>query len=174
VPITTLGLANFYLITARVWLALSMASVLYFVVYRNYLRHKAWPSWNVAVAWVAFHIWWIPMLRQQEYYLLLVPFFHSLQYLPFALKMEKAGKPSRSRLRQTLFLFGVVAIGVVMFELVPEALDHSLNTEINEVPWFFTIAFIVFINIHHFFIDSVIWRLRQTDVQKGLFNTTAA
>ncbi len=170
VPLSDLGFADIYLTIAQVWLGISILSVLWFVVYRNYVLNKIWPTRNIAVPWIAFHIWWIPILRQQEFYFLIVPFFHSLQYLPFAFKMEQSKNRDVSPWRKMLFLMGLVFVGLMTFELIPEALDKVLRTEVNELPMFFTIAFVVFINVHHFFIDSVIWRSNQREIKYSLFS----
>ena len=54
-------------------------------------RHVALMAGAVIVLapFVALYIWWLPQTRQYEYYFLLVPLFHSLQYLAFAYKMEE-------------------------------------------------------------------------------------
>jgi hypothetical protein len=169
VPLASLGFADIYLTIAQAWLGISILSVLWFVVYQNYIQSKVWPTRNIAISWIAFHIWWIPILRQQEFYFLIVPFFHSLQYLPFAFKMETFKNQNLNPWRQVFFLASLILVGVATFELIPEALDKVLRTDVNELPMFFTIAFVVFINVHHFFIDSVIWRSDQRDVKSGLF-----
>jgi hypothetical protein len=173
VPIASLGLSDIYFKVAEAWLGISILSVLWFIVYRNYSLNKKWPSPNVAVPWIAFHIWWIPVLGQQEYYFLIVPFFHSLQYLPFAFKMENSKLQKLSQWRRNLLLLSLVLFGIAAFELIPETLDHVFHTDTNELPLFFTAAFVVFINVHHFFIDSVIWRSDQSEIKHGLFAQAA-
>ncbi|AUN97991.1 hypothetical protein C0V70_07690 [Bacteriovorax stolpii] len=91
-----------------------------------------------------------------EYSLYAIPFFHSLQYLLFASKIEGHHQMAfKSHLVQVFFL---VLAGVLFFEMVPNYLDILFGTVTGLGTIFFYIAFPVFINIHHFFIDSCIWR----------------
>ena len=62
----------------------------------------------------------------------------------------------------------LLLLGFAAFELVPSILDKELSTDISPTAWFFAAAFPIFINIHHFFIDSVAWKFHDSDVQKGL------
>lgn len=136
----------------------------------NYQRSKQIPSWNFLVPWVAFYFWWVPISTLPEYYLLMVPFFHSLQYLPFAFRAENA-KIKRNRwynAQVSLRLLLLVAVGLLAFELIPSVLDKKLETGTHQAALFFTSAFAVFLNIHHFFIDSVVWKLKDEEVKNNL------
>lgn len=140
------------------------------VLFLNYTKSKQLPSWNFLVPWVAFYIWWVPMDNLPEYYLLMVPFFHSLQYLPFALRVENAKiKKDRWYNAQVSFrILLLLAAGLLAFEFIPSILDKKLETDIYQSAWFFASAFAVFINIHHFFIDSVVWKLKDQEVKNSL------
>jgi hypothetical protein len=159
------------LFLSGVWVGLSVVAVLFFVVYKNFENFKKLPSPNFSIAWIAFHIWWIPLIKQPEFYLLAVPFFHSLQYLPFAAKME-SGKIIRDQnyyLRLSSKILLLLLVGYLAFNFVPAVLDQVFQTSWNKTASFFTIAAIVFINIHHFFIDSVAWRFGDEEVREGIF-----
>ncbi|MBI4888914.1 MAG: hypothetical protein HY824_17575, partial [Acidobacteria bacterium] len=62
--------------------------VLYKVFYANYTMTGARPSLNMLAPFVALYVWWLPQTRQYEFYFLLTPLFHSLQYLAFVYKIE--------------------------------------------------------------------------------------
>ena len=62
--------------------------VAYEVFWKNYKERGQVPSVNMVVPFVALYVWWLPITRQYEFYFLLTPFFHSLQYLAFVYKME--------------------------------------------------------------------------------------
>ena len=62
----------------------------------------------------------------------------------------------------------LLLIGFCAFELVPNLLDNAFQTEWYLKTWFFMIAFAVFINVHHFFIDSVVWKFNQAEIRKSL------
>lgn len=136
----------------------------------NYQKTKKLPPLNFVIPWVAFYVWWIPISSLPEYYLVMVPFFHSLQYLPFALRIEneKIKKNSWYNLQVSVRILFLLAIGLLAFELIPSVLDKKLETDIYQSAWFFTAAFAVFLNIHHFFIDSVVWKLKDQEVRNNL------
>jgi hypothetical protein len=136
----------------------------------NYQKSKQLPSWNFLVPWVAFYVWWVPISNLPEYYLMMVPFFHSLQYLPFALRVENS-KIKRNGLynaQVSLRIIVLLAVGFLAFELIPSVFDKKLETDIYQSAGFFASAFAVFINIHHFFIDSVAWKFKDIEVSDNL------
>lgn len=141
------------------------------VFYPTYKRTGKKPSLNFLVPWVAFHVWWLPIIPSNEFYLITVPFFHSLQYLPFAYRMETRHMKVDQYFQLKLFLKVILllAIGFTAFEFGPTLLDRYFDTFANKGVLFFLISFVIFINIHHFFIDSVVWRFNQPEVKKSLF-----
>lgn len=157
---------------SKVWVGASTFAVLYFVVIRNYQTQRKLPSLNGSIAWLAFYLWWIPIVEQPVYYLLMVPFFHSLQYLPFAYRREKSKFKLGGRWMYLQITFRVallLAVGFMVFEFVPNLLDLHLHTDEKQTAWFFSIAFIVFVNVHHFFIDSVSWRFTDREAKESIF-----
>jgi hypothetical protein len=169
VTMTPLGLPN-WLYTFSISLTALFALGVVIILIKKYQREKKWPSANFAISWVAFHAWWIPFMQMPEFYLMSVPFFHSLQYLPFAYKVEakqieKKRWPYANITVRLLLLFFV---GYLAFEAVPAALDLHLDTETNQTALFFMTAFVVFINVHHFFIDSVCWRFSDPEVRESI------
>lgn len=144
--------------------------VLYKVFYAHYKATGRRPSANLIAPFLALYIWWLPQTRQDEFYFLLVPFFHSLQYLAFAYKMEDArlhGSPHRE-LRATLIVIGVVVLGWLAFEFVPDTMDSRLGTVDAWGMYFFFTSAMLFINIHHYFIDNVVWRFKDPQVRAYL------
>ncbi len=136
----------------------------------NYIESKQLPSWNFLVPWVAFYIWWVPMSNLPEYYILMIPFFHSLQYLPFALRVEneKIKKDRWYNTQVSLRIMLLLAVSLLSFEFIPAILDKNLETNVYQSTWFFTSVFAIFLNIHHFFIDSVAWRLKDKEIGDSL------
>ena len=148
----------------------SLLLVAYAVVFLNYRVTGRWPGATMIVPVAALYVWWLPVLHQQEFYLLLVPLFHSLQYLPFVYKMEEGrlqGGPRRE-LRATALVGGVVLAGWLAFELVPSRADADFGTFDAWGIYFFVIAATLFINIHHYFIDNVVWRFSNPEVRRYL------
>src|SRR5688500_7077911 len=138
-----------------------LVAVAYKVFYANYRDRGAVPSLNMLVPFIALYVWWMPQTRQYEFYFLLTPLFHSLQYLAFVYKMEDTrlkGGPNRE-VRATTLVIGVVLAGWLAFEFLPNTLDNALGTFTAWKMFFFFTAAMLFINIHHYFIDNVLWRL---------------
>ncbi|MDR3606785.1 MAG: hypothetical protein P4M08_05310 [Oligoflexia bacterium] len=169
IPLMPLGLPPKLVPATAVITAILASATVVFVFYSNYRRYKLLPTLNLVIPWIAFFFWWVPLRRQTEYYLATVPFFHSLQYLPFAYRVEETRfKASRRpELRKSIFLAILLFVGFCSFELVPNLLDQVLQTGWYLKSWFFMASFAVFINIHHFFIDSVVWKFSRKD-QKEL------
>lgn len=147
-----------------------VAAVAWGVVWPNVRERGRWPSLNMAVPFIALYLWWLPRTRQQEFYLLLTPLFHSLQYLAFVYRMERnrIGEGPRSELRGTLLVVGLVSAGWLAFELVPNSLDVTLGTYASWQMFFFFTAAMLFINVHHYFIDNVLWRFNDAEVRRYL------
>jgi hypothetical protein len=146
--------------------------VVYKVFYANYRERGALPSLNLLAPFVALYIWWLPQTRQYEFYFLLTPLFHSLQYLAFVYKMEDTrlrGEPHRE-LKATTLVVGVVLAGWAAFEFLPNTLDTALGTFTAWQMFFFFTAAMLFINIHHYFIDNVLWRFRDPEVRAYLLS----
>ena len=71
-------------------------------------------------------------------------------------------------MRGTLVVGGVVLAGWLAFELVPNQMDVALGTFASWQMFFFFTAATLFINIHHYFIDNVVWRFNSPEVKKYL------
>jgi hypothetical protein len=100
-----------------------------------------------------------------------IPALHSVQYLYFVWLLkgnearEREGPPwfqRSARAQIGLLAVSALALGSVLFHLAPSALDEFLVprrsrlTAIGPTPYF--AALFAVVNIHHFFMDSVIWR----------------
>ena len=151
-------------VAAAVWLVVRRVFV------ENYRATGQRPSVNMVVPMVALCVWWLPVTRQEEFFYLLAPLFHSLQYLAFVYRMEDA-RLRESRRRWTVtaaLLAAVVLAGWLAFEFLPRAADARLGTLAAwQIPYF-VIAAYLFINIHHYFIDNVIWRMKDPRVRAYL------
>lgn len=157
----------FYLLSFGTFLGLAGA-VLYTVVYRNWRRgHRPHPT--MWVPYVAMLVWFAPCFRQPELYFYVVPFFHSLQYLAFVYRVEGARQTTNAR--ATGLVLGLCLTGWLAFEVVPGNLDQSCNAMGTLGFSFCLIAFNLFINIHHYFLDNVLWRVRDDpEVRGALFS----
>lgn len=100
----------------------------------------------------------------------IVPALHSLQYLYIVWLLqrnhahEREGPPwfeSSSATRVALLAASALGLGWLLFHGAPEALDGLLVAPKGELPLgptpYFA-ALYAFVNIHHYFMDTVIWR----------------
>jgi hypothetical protein len=136
----------------------------------NYRATQQRPSLQMLVPAVALVVWWLPLTRQEEFFYLLAPLFHSLQYLAFVYKVEGARlRDARRRSAAAAGLaVGIVIAGWLAFEFLPRSADARFGTPAAwQVPFFFAAAYL-FINIHHYFIDNVIWRMKDPRVRASL------
>ena len=114
--------------------------------------------------------------------LYMVPALHSVQYLYFVWLLSKNqarfaerppyfGPPARQRL--LLLAAAALTLGFLLFHAAPELLDgarlsahrraHETVGELGATPYF--AALFVFVNVHHYFMDNVIWRRENPDTQ---------
>lgn len=133
---------------------------------------------NGLVAYVmTLYIW---LLFRDPIVVLWVPLFHSLQYLTvvWRFKVNKITSQGSSSARPAyrIIIFAVTGFGLgyLGFWWLPEwlSVNISYNKEIFGSSAFFYVSWI-FINVHHYFIDSVMWRKGNMDVTQYLFQSAA-
>ena len=139
----------------------------------KYFKQGVWPSWNFLIPMVALLIWHIPLFQDPQY-LVIIGFFHALQYFPFVAKVELTRFQQRSTSNMfhkfVILIVILAAIQFLVMSWIPMALDFWLNTEEILNINVFMIVFVTFINIHHYFIDNVLWRFQNKEVRELLFN----
>jgi hypothetical protein len=167
----TLGLPSFtYLAASFVNIVCAVAVIC--ILVRRYRSSRQLPSSTLLAPIVALHLWWLPVFYQYEFYMFLVPLFHSLQYLAFVHRIEhqkQATTPGRSApFRKSIIFLAIVLVGFLAFELVPNTLDVTLGTHALWKAFFFYAAFSILINVHHYFIDNVLWRFENDMVKRYL------
>jgi len=125
----------------------------------------------VLLAPVAQYIWFVQSIYLpsfQEF----VPLFHSLQYILIAWSIQVGEKlqlgrlePTRSGVARATAKWGVanLAGGVVLFYLLPEI---GVTAGFDRL--FSTGLVFAAVQIHHFFVDGVIWKLRDARVANPL------
>ncbi len=160
---------------AAIIAALASGGVTLYMLLRKALAGNK-PPLNGSVAYFTALYPWLLFAKFDPLFMLIIPAFHSLQYMVVVwryklnrerdLTIERAG-----RLRR---LGGFAAIGLVLgfmgFWGLPIAMD-------NLVPYdnaifggsLFLFVFWIFINVHHYFLDNVMWRRENPDTGKYLF-----
>jgi hypothetical protein len=163
---------NFYYASRAVF-GLGALWVAYRVLFKNWRAgHRPGPT--LWVPYVAMAVWFAPCFRQPDFFFYVVPFFHSLQYLAFVYRVERSRPALReSAVRATLLVLGLCFSGWMAFELVPGNLDKLFDNLRTFGFSFFLIAANLFINIHHYFLDNVLWRVRDDEtVRQALFSSS--
>lgn len=146
------------------------------VCWRLWLRRQRGEAiaWNGLLAYaVSGYIW---LLVYDPVLTLWIPLFHSLQYMAVVWRYERnrIGSLHPHDMLPGLRLFGFYAIGLVLgylgFWLLPRWLNANVPYD-RELfgTGLFLFVFWVFINVHHYFLDTVLWRKGNPDVQKYLF-----
>ncbi len=151
------------------------------LVLMKYIREGRVPPPGAVVAFISIYAWYIPVINHPGF-AYFIPFFHSIQYLFFVwiLKTNKVkdrvqnlqGVQQRKTwvLQFLGFFAGALILGALFFEFIPKRLDSAQLLEKTVLgPTPILAAFLLFINIHHYFIDNVIWRSDNAELKKYLF-----
>ena len=112
--------------------------------------------------WFTTYIWYLA-LYFNPLSIFIVQLSHALQYLPFALRVE-ANKSSKRQITSVVTTYIIsVAIGGLIFMNAEAASNQqsALPTVIGLIA--------IAINIHHYYVDSSIWKLRSKETQSTLF-----
>ena len=160
----------------------SSALVLAAVLLRKWQRERRLPP-LAPLTGLLVSIWaWSVYSSADPLLLYMVPALHSLQYLYFVWLLSKNQARAAERpphfgppAGQRLLLLGAasLALGWLLFHAAPELLDGARLSahrraretlgELGATPYF--AAVFVFVNVHHYFMDNVIWRRENPDTQ---------
>ena len=164
-----------------------------YIFFTKWARNGRWPSVTGLVSLAAIFIWYLPEVYHPHFWYM-IPFFHSLQYMLFVLTLknnqfwsqaQESVSSNSARLvspaeqiqairssygtKMIYYLGSIILLGALFFKYIPEALDQRVvydQTVFGKE--LFVFLFITFINIHHYFIDNVIWRRDNPMVKKYL------
>lgn len=149
------------------------------VILSVWLREKKGVSWGGLVGYTSASYFWILLAHVHPLFFYFIPLFHSLQYLAFVYKFKKseflATKDRAPSFRVHLlklagFILAGFILGGVMMDWLPKWFDAQVaGQNLGFTRNYFLVSFLLFINIHHFFIDSAFWRRDNKAVQDFLF-----
>jgi hypothetical protein len=142
--------------------------------------------WNGVIAYLTTLYLWVIFVRINPLVLAVVPTFHSLQYLAvvWRYQLNAGAKRQRAQSRSlldriwpanvwrslTLFIGFGVLLGYLGFMGVPRFVDSVFPYDRHVFgPSLFLFMFYIFINIHHYSMDNVMWRRGNPDVQQHIF-----
>jgi hypothetical protein len=165
--------------------AANTLAVFYVLAQRWREAHGALP-WNGVIAYLTTLYLWVIFVRLNPLVLAVVPTFHSLQYLAVVWRYQiNAGSQPGSTARHTILnrlmpasvwsslaiFIGVgVLLGFLGFMGIPRLIDSVLPYDKRVFgPGLFLFMFYIVINVHHYFLDNVMWRRGNPDVQRHIF-----
>lgn len=137
------------------------------------------PPARALVAWIALFVWYAVMARDPKA-IFWIQIAHALQYLAFPIRVEinrTAAAPSHSARDVTthMVIYGAVLLVVsyLMAQVVPATAMSAVANVFGEQPGKVTpILILMFLNIHHYFTDGVIWKISNPEVRRELFAHT--
>ncbi len=141
---------------------------------RRLVRRDPVPLLGAFSYFTTLYVWLFLLL--DPWFLLIVPAFHSLQYLVvvwrFKLSELAVRRGSQMQAFSGFLLFGFL-VGIAVFIILPLSLDTFIDYRGTALgSGVFLFFFVVFINIHHYFLDSVMWRRENPDVRRYLMTTS--
>jgi hypothetical protein len=151
---------------------LTTAATLYVFAKKAMAGAKAVPVTGVIVYLVTVYLWLFGRLHPAIF--VFIPVFHSLQYLIVVWRYELnratslGDREPRRRIAGTVFL--ALLMGYLGFWALPRVFDAQVSFDhaaLGATPFLF-VAW-VFINVHHYFVDNVIWRSENPDTKANLF-----
>ncbi|RWB56167.1 hypothetical protein [Mesorhizobium sp.] len=186
---------EYYTFAAPAWItniallvAVASTAVTILMLINRWRRNGRALPYNGIVAYVASLYLWILIARINPLWLLVVPALHSLQYLAvvwrYQTNVERDGPDAVGypqlkilsvvgplyRLRVLGFIVGGAALGYLGFWLIPMAMTALIpyDRQVLGSSLFFFIV-LIFINVHHYFLDNVMWRRGNPEVSRYLF-----
>ena len=164
---------NFMMIAKIIMVVWSMGVVLFCVKRADH--HKKL-SYNGLVAYIGPVYIWVLLFPFYPILYLLAPLFHSMQYNFMVLKLTyekqktKMNEYSNDRniivWKKMLPFIAISLTGVTLLGyFFPLWLDSFVTYNKAEFgPYLFLFSFMIFVNIHHYFIDFAIWRRENSEM----------
>lgn len=138
-------------------------------------RTGRFPPGRALIAWGAIFVWYAAMARDPRA-IFWVQIAHALQYLMFPVRVEinrtrRSGSgPSRLVTHMAVYLIVLLAVSVAMAVWIPARAMDVVADWLGRRPGEVTaLSLLAFLNVHHYFTDGVMWKLRNPAVREDLF-----
>jgi hypothetical protein len=134
------------------------------------------PPVHALVAWSSIFVWYAVMARDPKA-IFWIQIAHAIQYLAFPIRVE-LNNTTREKEHSTrlvalhMVFYGAVLVGVsvLIAQAVPFAAMSVVGSMFGEEPGKVApILILMFLNIHHYFTDGVIWKISNPQVRRELF-----
>ncbi|MDQ2668336.1 MAG: hypothetical protein M3Z05_20420, partial [Gemmatimonadota bacterium] len=143
---------------------------------RMWRRTGVRPPARALVAWVAIFVWYAVMARDPKA-IFWIQIAHALQYLSFPIRVEMnrttaTETSSRRHLVEHMVLYGLILLGAsfLLAQVIPGRAMDAVANVFGEQPGRVTpVLLLMFLNIHHYFTDGVMWKISNPEVRKALF-----
>ena len=135
------------------------------------------PPARALAAWLAIFVWYAVLARDPKA-LFWIQIAHALQYLAFPIRVEinrsaaeRARSAGRFALHMAVYAVGLLGVSYVISQVVPGSAMSVVGDVFGEEPGRVApVLILMFINIHHYFTDGVIWKISNPEVRKELFS----
>jgi hypothetical protein len=157
-------------LVSTLWMAVVVARAV-----RGMLAAGRRPPWNGLLAYVVTLYLWTVFAAADPAFLLMIPFFHSLQYLTVVWRYKTNEWRATGRgigAAAARFLAIGVLLGAAGFWWLPVGLEALSSGRVDfdpKGPALALACFWLFINVHHYLIDNVLWRKDNPRVNRFLF-----
>jgi hypothetical protein len=169
-----------YFIQFLQWAVIGYGVMVVVAILAHALSTKTRPS-ATAIAGYASMYTLLLLSYYHPLWVYMTPFLHSAQYLLFVVAYKRgesrtliARQTPEAEVRKQVERFMLIAflLGLLLFTGIPRSLGWLTTDLAIEHGLFlpFLYAFTVFINIHHYFIDNVIWRKENREVGQYVFH----
>jgi hypothetical protein len=143
---------------------------------RMWRRTGMMPPARTLVAWLALFAWYAMMARDPRA-IFWIQIAHALQYLAFPVRVEinrtlaeRARGATRLARHMAVYGIGLLVVSVIVTQLVPGTAMSVIGNVFGEQPANAApILLLMFINIHHYFTDGVMWKISNPEVRRDLF-----
>ena len=178
-----------FIVYAIVGIASATTAIMLYTLAKKWLTNGKNLPVNGVIAYLMTLYMWLFLLLDPVI-VFVIPALHSLQYLVvvwrYKLNAERdradAGErprlmvrglavPSKAVLRFTVFILVGIGLGYIGFWGIPLYLDSVVLYDRETFgATLFLFMFWIFINVHHYFLDNVMWRRENPDTSKYLFS----
>lgn len=180
VPPTLIAVVCGVAAVSSVWVGLEVYRTLTYWRVQNKLPYRAMPLSGLVAYLITLYLWTV-FAWAYPAYLIVIPFFHSLQYLTVIWSYKRNEFDDREAKPRSLVQFWLVGVllGALGFWIVPVLIDYFWTGYVPywgdmTQPALMLASVWIFINVHHYLIDNVLWRQGNPKVNKYLFGAPGA